>query len=433
MSFNVALSGLAAANKDLAVTGNNIANVATTGFKGSRAEFADVYSASILGTGGKVAGAGVRTAAISQQFTQGNINNTGNSLDLAVNGNGFFALSAQGQMMYTRAGEFGTDKDGYIVNSAGYKLQGYGINSAGDIVAGQKVDLQLDSSNVAPKATTQITETLNLDSSAKAITLAFDPQNTNTYNWATSVPMYDSLGNAHTMSQYFTKTAGGNWTMQVLVDGRNPADPSQEPPVPETVDLVFDSSGALDTATAGTPGITVNADGTFSLTNWLPGEQRADGTWAGNGSAAVASVDIDMTKMTQYNAVSSVTTQTQDGYATGQLAGLNIDETGVMFASYTNGQSKQIGQVMLVNFSNVQGLKPVGGTAWLETYASGVPVEGTAKTGTFGAMQAGALEESNVDLTAQLVQLIKAQSNYQANAKTVTTESTILQTTIQMG
>src|SRR5690606_38718642 len=171
MSFNVALSALPAANTDLAGCGNNIAHVATTGFKGSRAEFADVYSASILGTGGKVAGAGVRTAAISQQFTQGNINNTGNSLDLAVNGNGFFALSAQGQMMYTRAGEFGTDKDGFIVNSGGYKLQGYGINSAGDIVAGQKVNLQLDSSNVAPKATTQISETLNLDSSATAIAL----------------------------------------------------------------------------------------------------------------------------------------------------------------------------------------------------------------------------------------------------------------------
>lgn len=166
MSFNVALSGLAAANKDLAVTGNNIANVATTGFKASRAEFADVYSASILGTGGKVAGAGVRTAAIAQQFTQGNINHTGNSLDLAINGNGFFALSAQGQMMYTRAGEFGTDKDGYIINSSGFRLQGYEVGVGGQILQGKKVDLRVDTSNVQPKPTSLIRETINLDSTA---------------------------------------------------------------------------------------------------------------------------------------------------------------------------------------------------------------------------------------------------------------------------
>src|SRR5690606_24844842 len=238
MSFNVALSGLAAANKDLAVTGNNIANVATTGFKASRAEFADVYSASILGTGGKVAGAGVRTAAIAQQFTQGNINHTGNSLDLAINGNGFFALSAQGQMMYTRAGEFGTDKDGYIINSSGFRLQGYEVGVGGQILQGKKVDLRVDTSNVSPKATSLINETINLDSTSSVIPAApgFDPADPETFNWSTSVPVYDSLGNVHTMTHYFAKRDGTHtfpdgtthtgtyWEMFTLIDGLDPLD-----------------------------------------------------------------------------------------------------------------------------------------------------------------------------------------------------------------
>jgi flagellar hook protein FlgE len=439
MSFNVALSGLAAANKDLAVTGNNIANVATTGFKGSRAEFADVYSASMLGTGGQAAGAGVRTAAIAQQFTQGNINHTGNSLDLAINGNGFFALSAQGQMMYTRAGEFGTDKDGYIINSSGYRLQGYGVGAGGQILQGQKVDLQVDTTSVAPKATSLVRETINLDSTASIIPTApgFDSSDPETFNWSTSVPVYDSLGNVHTMTHYFSKreevapATGTYWDMYTLIDGLDPLDPTSSVPTPER--LEFDSSGKLTLPTDGE--FTISGD---PVTGWVP-RQITDKTTTPPGSVANGAtanptgVTVSFAGMTQFNAVSGVSSQNQDGYATGQLAGLNIDETGNMFASFTNGQSKLIGQVMMVNFSNTQGLKPVGGTAWLETYASGVPVEGTAKSGTFGAMQSGALEESNVDLTLQLVQLIKAQSNYQANAKTVTTESTILQTTIQMG
>lgn len=450
MSFNVALSGLAAANKDLAVTGNNIANVATTGFKGSRAEFADVYSASILGTGGKVAGAGVRTAAISQQFTQGNINHTGNSLDLAINGNGFFAIKAQGQMMYTRAGEFGTDKDGYIINSSGFRLQGYDVGVGGQILQGKKVDMRVDTSNVQPKPTSLIRETINLDSTAiiPGVT-PFNPDEPESFNWSTSVPLYDSLGNSHTMTHYFVKgplgapvppaTVGNaTWKMYTLVDGRSPTDPTQafDPLNPtmtsEVTDLEFDSSGRL----------VLPATGSFSLSaaggnQWVPGEivdnTTNPPTWGASGAIASGNgVTINFSDMTQYNAVSAVTAQNQDGYATGQLSGLNIDESGNMFAAFTNGQSKLIGQVMMVNFSNAQGLKPVGGTAWVETYASGVPIEGMAKTGTFGAIQAGALEESNVDLTAQLVQLIKAQSNYQANAKTVTTESTVMQTTINM-
>lgn len=429
MSFNVALSGLAAASKDLAVTGNNIANVATTGFKGSRAEFADVYAASILGTGGQVAGSGVRTAAVSQQFTQGNISHTGNSLDLAINGNGFFAVNAQGQMMYTRAGEFGTDRDGFIVNSAGARLQGYDVGVSGQIQPGKKVDLQVNTVSVQPKATGQIRESINLDSTASLIDTVvhpFDPADPESFNWSTSVPVYDSLGNSHTMTHYFAKIGGGQWNAYTLIDGLNPVPPTPYA-LPNHVSLEFDSSGKL---------IQPNT-GVLEINGWIP-QQITDATTTPptsipNGAdAGQNGITISIKDMTQYNAASSVSSQSQDGYATGQLSGLNIDESGNMFAAFTNGQSKLIGQVALVNFSNTQGLKPIGG-AWVETYASGVPIEGMAKTGTFGAVQAGALEESNVDLTAQLVQLIKAQSNYQANAKTVTTQSTVMQTTIQMG
>ena len=436
MGFQQGLSGLNISSKSLEVIGNNVANANTYGAKAARAEFADMYAASLSGGGNNNIGIGARIGAVAQQFTQGNINQTGNSLDLAINGNGFFALSAQGQMMYTRAGEFGTDKDGYIQNSSGFRLQGYEVGVGGQILQGKKTDLRVDTSNVSPKATSLVNETINLDSTASIIDPAvhpFNPGDPETFNWSTSVPVYDSLGNVHTMTQYFAKRAGNEWDMMTLIDGRNPANPASTDWAGIT--LNFDSAGKLATSTPSltNPGFTVNAGGSFSLNSWQPAELQADGvTWAGNNAAVVTDMGIDLSKTTQFNAVSAVTSQNQDGYATGQLSGLNIDETGNMFAAFTNGQSKLIGQVMLVNFSNPQGLKPVGGTAWVETYASGVPIEGMAKTGTFGAIQAGALEESNVDLTAQLVQLIKAQSNYQANAKTVTTQTTVMQTTINM-
>ena len=439
MSFNIGLSGLYAANKALNVTGNNIANVATTGFKSSRAEFADQYSNSIRGTsaGKNVVGTGVKTAAVSQMFTPGNINGTGQALDMAIDGNGFFVMSDNGSKIYTRAGAFYSDKDGYVVNASGSKLQGYAVDANGKITQGVLTDLQIDTSNLTPNPTGKISENVNLNSSATAPAVTpFDPANTGTYNYTFNTDVYDSQGNAHQLNQYFVKDATSNsWTMYTTIDGRNPADPTSTTPLANK--LPFKSDGTLDTAamTAGpvAGGMTIAANKSFTLDNWIPAQKNAAGAWGANGATAnVAGVNLDMLGTTQYNAASATTAKSQDGFATGELSGLTIDQSGNMFANFTNGQDKVIGQVAIANFANLQGLTPIGGTNWKESYASGVPVIGAPDTGTLGQITGGALEDSNVDLTGELVNLIKAQSNYQANAKTISTESTIMQTIIQM-
>ncbi|WP_426142159.1 flagellar hook protein FlgE [Pseudomonas sp. DWP3-1-2] len=442
MSFNIGLSGLYAANKSLDVTGNNIANVATTGFKSSRVEFADQYAQSIRGTSGTTSvGSGVRTAAVSQQFTQGTLTTgTANSLDLAINGNGFFMLSNNGEKLYTRSGAFHTDKDGFVVNSSGQNLQGYNVDANGNVVNGVLGNLVVDSANLEPKSTTSITNEANLNSTTTTPTVTpFDPTQTSTYNVKYSTPIYDTQGNAHTLDQYFVKTGTNAWSMYSLVDGRSISDPVNSTAADE-VKLTFDSSGALITSGVGAPvgsaNVAVNADGTFQVNNWQPATQVGTGTtatWALNGAEGTADgIRLDMLATTQTASVSGLSSQSQDGYATGQISAMNVDATGNLFATYTNGQSKVIGQVSLTNFANVQGLAPAGGTNWRETYASGVPVSGAPESGTLGYITGQALEDSNVDLTGELVNLIKAQSNYQANAKTISTQSTIMQTTIQM-
>jgi flagellar hook protein FlgE len=436
MSFNIGLSGLAAANKALSVTGNNIANVSTTGFKSSRVEFADQYAASIRATAGKTSnGTGVATAAVSQQFTQGTISTTGQSLDMAINGSGFFVLNAGGTTQYTRNGTFNTDKAGFITTTGGANVQGYNAVN-GQIQTGSLTNLKIDSSNLAPKSTGLINETINLNSSATDPSVSvFDASNVNSYNYTFNTDTYDSQGNAHQTNQYFAKnTTNNSWTMYTTIDGRNPSDPTSTTPLVNT--LTFKADGSLDTANmaagAVAGGLTVNADKTFSLNNWVPAAKASDGTWSSNGAqASTTGVKIDLLNASQYNASSATSAKTQDGYATGELSGLSVDGTGVLFANFTNGQSKTIGQVAMANFANTQGLSPTGGTNWKETFTSGVPVIGTPATGTMGSLTAQSLEESNVDLTSELVNLIKEQSNYQANAKTISTESTIMQTLIQ--
>lgn len=437
MSFNIGLSGLYAANKSLDVTGNNIANVATVGFKASRAEFADQYAQSIRGTsGGTNVGSGVYTAAVTQQFTQGSLTTgTGRDLDLAINGSGFFMLSNNGEKLYTRAGNFHTDSAGNIIDTNGNNLQGYGVDANGNVMNGVLTNLKVDTSNMAPKATTAISISSNLDSSQPVVTgAAFDPADTTTYTSTFSTPIYDSQGNEHTLSQYFRKTDTNTWTMYSLIDGRSITDPANST-TPATTELTFDSAGDLNTTTVTSGGISVNADGTFGIDGWVPAQSVTTGsttTWVANGAGASASMKLDMLATTQTNAAGGAISKTQDGNYTGQISAMNVDSTGNLFATYTNGQSKVIGQVALSTFANVQGLAPAGGTMWRETYASGIPVTGTPESGTLGSITGSALEESNVDLTGELVELIKAQSNYQANAKTISTESTILQTTIQM-
>lgn len=443
MSFNIGLSGLRAATKDLNVTGNNIANAGTAGFKQSRAEFSDVYAASVMGTGSNPTGSGVLLSNISQLFNQGNINYTQNALDLAINGNGFFVTSNNGDISYTRAGYFGTDREGYLVNNFGYKLQGYTVDGNGNLQNGVVGDIKISSGNQAPQATTQIAQKFNLNSAAKAPTVTpFDPTDPTTYTSSTSVNIYDSQGNAHVMTQYFVKdTTSNQWTMNVLIDGRNPADPDGDatatPPTtgtePYSIQLMFNQDGSLNTAgmTNGT-GITIDTNGLMSLNGWVPSASDAAGNWAGNGAVPGTPIQVDLRGSTQYSSSFAVNSVSQNGYTTGELSGLEIDDTGVIFARYTNGQSKVQGQVVLANFANVQGLTPMGKTGWVQSFDSGEPVIGTPSSGTLGALQSGALEDSNVELSDQLVNLIVAQRNYQANAKTIETESAITQTIINL-
>ena len=440
MSFNIGLSGLFASNKQLDVTGNNIANVATTGFKSSRAEFADVYSANKLGVGSQSVGNGVRLASVSQQFTNGEITNTGNVLDMGIQGQGFFVLSDNGSLSYTRAGAFQTNKDNYVVTADGLRLRGYGVDANGKIINGVLTDLKIDTSALAPKSTTSIDQGINLNSSDKTIpsTTVFNPTDDTTWNKTFATKIYDSQGNEHVMDQYYVKTGTNEWKSYTLIDGRNPLDPAQEPPEPLEGNITFNPDGSVDTMTAGAAGSGYEVvNKVFKLTGWIPATvtdaNAKPPVWGSNGSEANAGgIAINMTDTTSYNTPTTRLSQSQDGYATGILSSLSIDSSGVMFASFSNQQSRAIGQVAIASFANEQGLQPMGGTRWTETYSSGIPGIDAPKTGTLGAIASNSLEASNVNLTNELVELIKAQSNYQANAKTISTQSTIMQTIIQM-
>ncbi|HEY7641653.1 MAG TPA: flagellar hook protein FlgE [Steroidobacteraceae bacterium] len=404
MTFRLALSGLNAAQADLTVTANNIANTATAGFKGSRAEFAELFSVSPQGVSSNAIGNGVRVSNVAQQFTQGNIDFTDNSLDLALSGQGFFILNDSGALAYTRAGAFQVDSQGFVVNARQQRLQVYPPSNNGQFNTGALSDIQLVTSESAPSATTAVDVTLNLPANATQPTVAtFDPANVNSYNNATSLTTYDSLGAAHTATLYFTKTANPNeWTTQLYVDG-NAVGTAQT--------LNYDNSGALTTP----------AGGTITFPAYTPATGAAD-----------MNMTFDFGTSTQYGGNFNVNAITQDGYTTGRLIGIDIDSTGVVQARFTNGRSTALGQVALANFANPQGLQQLGDTNWAETFGSGQALRGQAGNSGFGLVQSGALEASNVDITEQLVNMITAQRNFQANAQMISTADAITQTIINI-
>ncbi len=404
MTFRLALSGLNAAQADLTVTANNIANTSTAGFKGSRAEFAELFSVSPQGVSSNAIGNGVRVSNVAQQFTQGNIDFTDNSLDLALSGQGFFILNDGGALAYTRAGAFQVDNQGYIVNARQQRLQAYPAAANGQFNTGALQDIQLVTSESAPSATTNVDVTLNLPGNASPPTVGvFDPANSNSYNNATSLTTYDSLGAAHTATMYFTKTADPNeWTTQLYVDGT--AVGTAQP-------LEYNDQGAL----------VVPANGEIDFGPYTPAT-----------GAAAMDMTLNFADTTQYGGTFTVNAITQDGYTTGRLIGMDIDSTGVVQARFTNGRSLALGQVALANFSNPQGLQQLGDTNWAETFGSGQALRGQAGNSGFGLVQSGALEASNVDITEQLVNMITAQRNFQANAQMISTADAITQTIINI-
>ena len=631
MGFNTGLSGLRASSVDLDVTGNNIANASTVGFKSGQAQFGDLYASGFLSAGTNPIGDGVRVQDVKQNFGQGNISFTDNGLDLAINGDGFFVLNNGGEVRYSRAGQFGIDKDGFVTNNQNMRVQGFVADDDGNL-SGIRGDLQIETDNLAPRRTTNLRSDLNLDSretvlerrvadmgdytapagstgfpsetfeityadgsvvsvpinaagstdfsaadvvdvlngqdglSASAtttyegmseadlnaaiaagnfsfdlavggvtvpvdttgvtdaaslvsainnaqaptisasltggnlrlidnrgnnvtagftsdgpnqapettvgtvrpqadreitdiastsgatnltdswnarnieITNQFNPLDQRTYNHATSTTVYDSLGNSHEMTQFYVKQpAPGNgvgvseWSVYLQIDGEFVAGTDQNP-----YQARFDQDGELQS---------VNGDpnGEILISDWTP--KDADGTPNGaDGPPAPGEVIttpipeppttsafvLDLGNTTQYGSNFGVNDQRQNGYATGRLSGLDVSDQGVLFARYTNGQSQSLGQVALASFNNTNGLSPVGETTWVETFESGQPIIGAPDTGTLGSIKASSIEESNVDLSAELVNLIIAQRNYQANAKTIETSDAVTQTIINL-
>jgi len=630
MAFNTGLSGLRAASVDLDVTGNNIANASTVGFKGSKAQFGDLYASGFLSAGTNPIGDGVRVQDVKQSFGQGNISFTDSGLDMAISGDGFFILNNGGEIRYSRAGQFGIDKEGYVTNNQNMRVQGYTADEDGNL-SGIRGDLQIATDNLSPRRTTNLDTDLNLDSresvletrvrdigplavtslqgdsfsvqyadgspdvnvaidpaatarqaaatindvrglSASATTTAtengitdssiasanasgtftfsldingaplaldtnninslqdlvdsinnsseaaisasavddgtgtnvlrvihnqgetldysfgdgttttdpapvlgdvnvtadrvvasvsdpadgtfetafnaspiritneFNPLDQRTYNHATSTTIYDSLGNSHELTQFFVKNPSpGNgvgvseWSVYAQIDGEFVGGSDVTPYTAR-----FDQDGALES---------INGDpsGEILIDDWIPKDDAgqpngADGPPA-SGETVVTPIPeppttsafvINLSGTTQYGAAFGVNDQQQNGYTTGRLSGLDVSDQGVLFARYTNGQSQALGQVALASFNNTNGLSPVGDTSWVETFESGQPIIGAPDTGTLGAIKASSVEESNVDLSAELVNLIIAQRNYQANAKTIETSDAVTQTIINL-
>jgi flagellar hook protein FlgE len=411
MGFQSGLSGLNASAKNIDIIGNNVANSNTVGFKGSRAVFADVYASSLQGAGANNIGIGVKIAAVQQEFTQGNISVTNNPLDIAINGSGFFRMDNNGATSYTRNGQFHLDANGYVVNTDNLNLTGYPVDAANNVVASAPVALRLSTSDIQPNPTDEIDVTMNLDSRSTAIAAAFTPNNAATYTSTTSTAVYDSLGNTHSLTMYFVKTANpGEWRVHATVDGGavNQVNLGGGAGVPAV--LNFDSSGLM---TTGMPLAGID----LTLTN---------------GAVTPLTTEIDFTGTTQFGSEFAVTALAQNGYTSGRLNGFDVSEDGTIQGRYSNGQANTLGQIVLANFANPQGLRSMGNNQWQETSDSGLAVIGTPLTGSLGSLQSAAVEDSNVDLTQELVNMITAQRVYQANAQTIKTQDQTLQTLVNL-
>ncbi len=432
MIFDTGISGLQAATSNLDVISNNIANSSTVGFKGSRANFGDIY----YGTGPTAVGGGVMLTQVQQSFAAGNLSNTNNTLDLAINGNGFFVLSDQGAKVYSRAGQFGLDSQNFITNSNGQNLVGYLADSKGNIT-GATGNLQVNTANLSPLASTVVETGLNLN--AQSIPPTTDWSGgaspvSDTYNNTTSMTIYDSLGNSHVISMYFIMADAAALGGQP--NAASPAGTTNQWYVAFQIDN-------QDIPTIVTPGNASNlvaanfaSDGTFVSVQDNTGTPLANNliplSFTPTNGANTINLNVDLTSCTQFGSPFSVQAAHTDGYPTGNLAGLQVGTNGIVYGSYTNGQTLAMGQIQLANFADPQGLQNVGNVCWAETAASGQALIGTGDTGSFGAVLSGRLEDSNVDLTSQLVDLIGAQRDFQANAQSIRTGDAITQTIINM-
>lgn len=500
MGFQQGLSGLNASSKALDSVGNNIANSNTVGFKSANTQFADVFAATL--GGGSQVGIGTSVATISQQFGQGNITVTSNPLDLAINGSGFFRLNNSGTNTWTRNGQFNVDKDGFIVNPAGYRLTGYLANASNVIVPSTPADIFINTSDLQPQATGNtgasggVRMGLNLDSRSIDLgsTPAFSFSDPTTYTSSTSVTVYDTLGNPHLMSLFFRKgdgtpsiaqaaTAIGTAAQTAAAASATPAVVAAAAAIGTAASSAAGLAGATSasisaavaaavTAAGGTPGdvtaittatvaavpppspanswqlytsldggstIGTDATGPDILTFTTTGALATPAGGILNQSYVIATgattpldFNLNLNGSTQYGNIFGVNSISQDGYTSGRLAGLSVASDGVIQGRYSNGQTRDLAQVVLGNFTNPNGLTSLGNNQWAETADSGQPLIGVPGSGSLGVLQSAAVEESNVDLTAELVQMITQQRVYQANAQTIKTQDQILQTLVNL-
>ena len=449
MAFQQGLSGLSASSKALDVIGNNVANASTVGFKAANAHFADVYANALNGGGALQVGIGTSVAAVAQQFTQGNITTTNNPLDISINGSGFYRMSQNGAITYTRNGQFHLDNNNYIVNDQNYKLTGYLADASGNISASTPQEIKISATDLAPVATGAslgtafkgVSAVVNLDSRSTVPTTAWAPTvspgpnglatvSANSYTYSTPVQIYDSLGNPHTMTYYFVKTntvpagGGAEWQVHANVDGTEFSNVNLGAGAGNPLKLDFDTNGKLTTAMP-IAGVTVNLAGVAT-------DLQAAGVNQTNGATTPLIFGLDFTGTTQYGSVSGTNSITSDGYSSGRLVGLSVGGDGVIQGRYSNGQARDLAQVVLANFQNPNGLTSLGNNQWAQTAASGQPAVGTPDTGSLGVLQSNSVEESNVDLTGELVAMITQQRNYQANAQTIKTEDSIMNTLVNL-
>ena len=398
MSYEIAATGLNAVNEQLDGISNNIANSGTVGYKSRTTQFSAMYA----GTQAM----GVSVAGSAQSIsTGGSMVSTGNALDLAINDDGFFVMcDSAGNISYTRAGSFVTDKNGYIVNASGDYLQGYPVDDSGTLQTGTVTDIQIKTGNIPAQATDSMTFTANFDASDETIdrsSVQFDANNSDTYTDSYTTTVYDSLGNEHSVSQYFTKTADNTWEVQYTFDGE------AQTGVPPTT-LTFDPNTGKLTSPTTPQTITFTTD-----------------------EAAPISMTVDYSDCTQYGSDFSVTTNSATGYASATQNGVQVDDDGKVYATYSNGERMLQGQVVLATFPDENGLEAVSGTAWVQTGESGTPLIGTPGSGSCGTLSSGMLESSNVDITNELVNLMTAQRNYQANTKVISTSTQLDQALFQ--
>ncbi len=426
-SMYTGVSGLGAESEALGVIGDNIANSNTIGFKGQRSLFEDMLGRSVGSS--TSAGAGVRVAQVQQLFTQGSLSSTGVSTDLALSGDGFFVVNGTVEGLsgnfYTRAGQFKVDVNGKLVNPQGLEVQGYSAKADGTM-ASQTSSLTVPSSTLAPKATTELSITANLDASQEIPTAAFDPENpSTTSNFSTSITVYDSLGTARPLDVYFVKTGDNAWDYHVLASGSDLATPPAAP--------------ALN-AEVLTGTMTFGADGKLTAMNPTPAAVTVDfkGASAGQsialnlGTPGAVATGTGQAGMTQFSSASSVSGQGQDGYAPGELVGIMVEPDGMVRGSYTNGSKLAIGQVAVAKFVSNDGLTRAGSNLWSSTQQSGEALVGAAMSGGRASIVSGAVEQSNVDLAQQFVEMIAHNRAFQANSKTITTADQLLMELIQL-